>query len=62
MAKKVFFVKVGDFTDFTDFTDFANFTDYQLLLEITISMALKLLTLPTFSGSEVAEFSDFSHT
>ena len=48
MAKNVFCVKVGDFNDFTDFTDFANFTDYQLLLEITISMALKLLTLPTF--------------
>ena len=62
MAKKFFFVKVGDFTDFTDFTDFANFTDYQPLLGITILMALKLLTLATFFGSKVGIFNDFSHT
>ena len=28
MAKKVFFVKVGDFNDFTDFTDFAEFINF----------------------------------
>ena len=60
--KNVFCIKVGDITDFTDFTDYANFIDYQPLLGITILMALKLLTLATFFGSEVAEFNDFSHT
>ena len=62
MAKNVFYVEVGNINDFTDFTDFANFTDYKPLLVTNISMALKLLTLTTFSGSEVADFSDVSHT
>ena len=63
MAKNVFFfVKVGNINDFTDFTAFANSTDCQSLVVSTILMALKSVTLTTFSGSEVAEHSVFSHT